>query len=51
MIQDPEVPDKLWKVVLTNISHIEMICNKGYETWRLRDQVGMAGCLQFRFEA
>ena len=54
MEQDPAVPDKLWSTVLTKVNHIERLCNGQMNIHNfnsLRETVGIAGCLQYRFEA
>jgi len=54
MIQDPEVPDKLWALILTKVIHIERLCNGEMNIHNfnhLKTTVGIVGCLQYRFEA
>ena len=54
MEQDPEVPDKLWATVVTNTHKIELLCESNMDILsfnHLKQTIGMAGCLQYRFEA
>ena len=54
MGKEPEIPDKLWTVVLIKLQHIEHICNGQMNIHNfnnLRETVGILRCLQYKFEA
>ena len=54
MGKEPEIPDKLWSVVLTKLNHVEHLCEAHMSILsynRLKETIGIMGCLQYRFEA
>ena len=54
MIPDPEVPDKLWATVMTNVCKIELACKGNMDILSfkcLKQAISMIGCLQYKFEA